>query len=447
MTSRRSSVRLTLLALLLAGLAFVWIAAAVATVLEVDGELEEVFDAHLAQTASLLLMRIGGREDDDEIDTEHAPRLHKYAKRLSFQVWERGTRLRLRSAGAPDTRFSETEHGFSTVTESGRAWRVFSQWDPEGKVLVQVRDAMRDRRHVIVDIVKALAKPLLFAVPLLALFVWLAAGRAFRPLARVTDEIARRDPTRLAPIEGEVPVEIAPLVERLNALLARVRVSLEGERRFASDAAHELRTPLAALRAQLQVAQGAGDEAGRGRALGQALAAAERTTRVVEQLLTLARLEHHAWRESAAAFDLHEVAREAIAGRADQAGAKRIALSLEGAAKTFATGHEGLAAIALGNLLDNAIRYSPPDSAVMVAVSREGKHACVRVRDEGPGIPKGRREAVLRRFTRLDDSGEEGSGLGLSIVSRIAELHGTPLALADAPAGRGLEATLRFPVT
>jgi len=439
----RRSVRARLVAILLAGLALVWIAAAVATVIEADHELEEVFDAQLARNASLLLLRIG--DEADEIDTEHAPVLHKYAKPLSFQVWKRGRRLLLHSADAPDTRFSPSEHGFSTVTEGGRDWRVFSLRDPEGEYLVQVRDALGDRRHVIVDIAKALAQPLAFALPLLALIVWLATGSAFRPLARVSDEIARRDPTRLSPIEGEVPAEIAPLVARLNALLARVRASLEGERRFTSDAAHELRTPLAALRAQLQVAQGAGDEAGRDRAIAQALAAAERATHVVEQLLTLARLEHQAWRESAAAFDLHGVAREAIAGRAAQARAKRIDLSLEGEAGTLATGHAGLAAIAVGNLLDNAIRYSPPDSAVSVALSREGAQVLLRVRDEGPGIPRDRREAALRPFTRGDDTGEEGSGLGLSIVSRIAELHGAPPLLSGGPGGRGLDATLLFP--
>ncbi len=177
MSAARRSVRARLVAILLAGLALVWIAAAVATVIEADHELEEVFDAHLARNASLLLLRIG--DEANEIDTEHAPVLHKYAKPLSFQVWKRGRRLLLHSADAPDTRFSPSELGFSTVTEGGRDWRVFSLRDPEGEYLVQVRDALGDRRHVIVDIAKALAQPLAFALPLLALIVWLATGSAF----------------------------------------------------------------------------------------------------------------------------------------------------------------------------------------------------------------------------------------------------------------------------
>ncbi len=439
----RGSVRARLIAILLAGLALVWIAVAVATAIEADHEVGEVFDAHLAQNASLLAMRVG--EEVDEIDTEHAPALHKYAKPLSFQVWKRGRKLLLHSADAPDTPFSAQDRGFSTVTADGREWRVFSLWDAKGEYLVQVRDAVRERRHLIVDIVKGLAKPVAVALPLLALFVWFAVGRAFRPLARVSDEISRRDPGYLAPLEGDVPSEVAPLVARLNALLARVQASLDGERRFTSDAAHELRTPLAALRAQLQVAQGATGPAEREHALDRALAAGDRATRVVEQLLTLARLEHNAWREVARPFDLRRVASEAIAERAERAGAARVELALEADTAVVAIGHAGLASIALGNLLDNAIRHSPPDATVSVALSREAGLFAARVRDQGPGIPPARRAEALGRFTRLDDEAREGSGLGLSIVARIAELHGAPLSLGEGPGGLGLEATLRFP--
>ncbi len=443
MSARPGSVRTRLLVALLAGLAVAAIALAVATTIRTGHEIGEVFDANLAQNASLLAMRIG--EEGDEIDTEHAPLPHKYAKPLSFQVWKRGTRLLLHSADAPDERLSERLEGFSTVTQGGRDWRVFSTWDAKREHLVQVRDAVAARRHVIVDIVKALATPLAIAVPLIALLVWFSVGRAFRPLARVGEALSRRDPGYLEPLEGDVPREIAPLVGRLNALLARVKSSLEAERRFAGDAAHELRTPLAALRAQLQVAQGARDEAERERALAQALAAGERATHVVEQLLTLARLDQQAWKEQAQPFDLHRVVAEAIAERAPLAGAKRIALALEGATGLRAHGHAGLAAIAAGNLIDNAIRYSPPGTEIVVSVAAEGAKVLLRVVDQGPGIPAGRRQEALSRFARLDTQVAEGSGLGLSIVARVAELHGTPLALGDGPAGRGLDARLAFP--
>ena len=444
MSARRASVRGRLVAILLSGLALVWLAAAVATVIKADHEVEEVYDASLAQSASLLVMRLG--EEIDEIDTGHAAPLHKYAKTLSFQVWKRGRKLLLHSADAPDARLSEREEGFSTVTLNGRDWRVFSVWDPKREYLVQVRDSIRDRRHVTTDIVMALVRPLAIALPLFALLVWFAVGRAFRPLERVSEALASRDPGYLAPLDGDVPAEVAPLVDRLNALLRRVESSLEGERRFTSDAAHELRTPLAALRAQLQVAEGATDPGERRHAIANALAAIERATHMVEQLLTLARLEHQAWRAQAAPFDLHRAAADAIADRAGAALAKRIDLSLEGEPGSTVPGHAGLATIAIGNLVDNAIRYSPPDTAVTVAMAREDGVIAVRVRDEGPGIPAGRRAEALGRFSRLAPDAAEGSGLGLSIVSRVAELHGAAFALGDAPGGRGLEATLRFPI-
>ncbi len=443
MSAWRGGVRARLLAILLSGLAVIWIAAAVATVVEADHEIEEVFDASLAQKAALLALRVG--EELDEIDMEHAPPLHRYAKPVSFQVWKKGRRLMLHSADAPDSPFSARDRGFSTVTIDGRDWRVFSLWDAKGEYLVQVREAARDRRKILLDIGKALAWPLAVALPVLALLVWVSVGRAFRPLARVSEEIERRDPRHLAPVGGEVPPEIAPLVARLNALLARVQSSLDGERRFTSDAAHELRTPLAAVRAQLQVAQGAGDAPGRDRALSQAMVAADRATRVVEQLLTLARLEHHAWREAARPFDLRGVAAQALAERAGRARTAGVELALEGLEAAEVVGQSGLADIALGNLLDNAIGHSPPGTTVSVVLGREGRHVAARVRDQGPGIAPARREEALGRFTRLDDESREGSGLGLSIVARIADLHGSSLALGDAPGSRGLEATLRFP--
>lgn len=440
MSRRAGSVRARLVAIVLGGLAVAWIAVTIAVVVKADHEIEEVFDANLAQHATLLVMRLD--DDLDRIDAESVVPQHKYQKPLSFQVWKHGTRLMVHSADVPAARLSARETGYSTVFENGENWRVFGLWDPKREYLVQVRDALDDRRHVILDIVKGLAVPLVIAPPLFALLVWVGTGRALRPLSRVSAEIARRDPGYLDPLEGEVPGEIAPVVERLNELLARLRESLESERRFTADAAHELRTPLAALRAHVQVAQGARDAAERDQALAGALAGVERATHVAEQLLTLARLEQGAWKEAAEPFDLRRLAADCVADRAGTAASRRIALALEGAESATARGHAGLVAIALGNLLDNAIRYTTPGTEVVVSIAAADGGWAITVSDAGPGIPADRREEALQRFARLGQEGAEGSGLGLSIVARVAQLHGGTLRLADGPGGRGLSATL-----
>lgn len=234
------------------------------------------------------------------------------------------------------------------------------------------------------------------------------------------------------------------MVERLNSLLERVQSSLESERRFTSDAAHELRTPLAALRTQLQVAQGAVAGGEREQAIAKAVAAGDRATRLVEQLLTLARLEHDAWKRQAETVDLHRLAAEALAEAAPTAARKDIALALEGEARLEVRGHAGLLAVLLRNLIDNALRYSPPQTEVGVSVRRADGAAVLEVQDQGPGIPAAERADALRHFHRLEGATESGSGLGLSIVARIAELHGARLELAEGAGGKGLKVGLRF---
>ena len=258
--SVRGSVRRRLLLTLLGGVALVWLAAAAVTAWETRAETQELLDAHLAQSAALLAAQIG--DEIDEVELEHVKTLHKYAHSVAFQIWQKGKKgeaLLLHSPEAPPTRLSATKEGFSDVTVDGRSWRVFSLWDDEDKYLVQVGEATEARDHLAMEVLEKLVLPLVVALPLLGLLVWFGVGGALKPLNRIGTALAQRDPRYLAPLEGEVPREIAPMVERLNSLLERVQSSLESERRFTSDAAHELRTPLAALRTQLQVAQGAAD--------------------------------------------------------------------------------------------------------------------------------------------------------------------------------------------
>jgi two-component system sensor histidine kinase QseC len=436
-----SSIRRHLLALLLASVAVIWIAMGVASYIEVRHEIDELLDAHLAQAASLLIAQAG--HDIEEIE-EHAPDVHRYARRVAFQLWEGGTRLRLHSSNAPLVRLSTKDEGFSDARIDGQRWRVFSGWDRHRRYVVQVGERAGGRNEIVKAMARNLLLPLVVALPLLAVFVWLAIERVLRPLSILNREVAHRAPDRLAPLDvGRAPAEVAPLVQNLNALFDRVHASIERERRFTSDAAHELRTPLAALRAQAQVARGATGERERTRALDNVIAGCDRAAHLVDQLLTLARLEPGMQKHAQEVVSLAAVAQNAIAAIASFAVSRDIEMELHDEATPRVHGDPRLLAILLRNLLDNAIRYGPSGSVVRVDVGRRGDRVFVTISDRGPGVEATARERLGRRFERLGVADVPGTGLGLSIVKRIAELHEAQLAFAEAQGG-GLAVTVTF---
>lgn len=443
----KGSVRRRLLAMLLGGIMLVWLGVAALTAWETRSEMQDLLDAHLAQGASLLLAQVG--HEVEEIEQEHTQSLHKYAHNVAFQIWAQGRDLLLHSAGAPTGRLSVIEAGFSNELVEGRAWRVFSVWDERHEYLIQVGEAAEARDHLAREVLERLVLPLLVALPLLGLLIWFAVGSSLKPIDRISAALSKRAPHFLAPIEGEIPQEIAPMVKRLNDLLERVRHSLENERRFTSDAAHELRTPLAALKTQLQVGMGAVDDLERKRAMDNALLATDRATRLVEQLLMLARLEHDAWQSQTESVNLQQIAVQVLADAAPAAAEKHIQLALTGSLDAQVRGHAGLLAVLLRNLVDNALRYSPAATEIAVNVIQTAHDEIARgvileVQDQGPGVPPEEREQVLQRFHRLAGESTSGSGLGLSIVVRIAQLHQAKLELLEGADGRGLRVKVTF---
>jgi len=439
------SLRLRLLVGVLAAVALAWVAVAWVSYVQSRRDLDELFDAHLAQSAALLIAQLSG-EDDDELELEHVPRLHPYARNVAFQVWERGKRLRIHSRSAPNVRLSREEEGFSDATVEGVDWRVFGAWTKGRRALVQVGERRDAREEVSREIVAHLLLPLGVALPLLGGALALAIAQALRPLRDLADDIGGRDARRLEPVAAEgAPREVRPLVERLNTLFARIAESLERERAFTADAAHELRTPLAAIRAQAQVAREATGDAERRRALGLVIAGCDRAARLSDQLLTLARLDAEDASRRFGPCDLAEIARDVLGELAPAAYGRGVAIELEATAAAPLHAEEGLLRVLLRNLADNAVRYSPAGCAVRVRVESSEAGAMLSVSDEGPGIPPPERARVLGRFYRALGTSEPGVGLGLSIVARIAALHGATLDLGDGPAGRGLAVRVRFP--
>lgn len=443
MTTAWFSLRRRLTALLLGGVSIGWLAMLAFSYVDAHHEIDELLDAQLVQVGQTLLTLAA--EADDDIAEEGAIG-HKYQKRLRFQVWTRHGELLLRSADAPTTPMA-TQDGFSEVVEAdgkhGR-WRYYSQWDRKRKLRVEVGENHHVRDELVGHIAWRLLVPALFGLPLLGAWIWLATRRGLAPLGEVARDIAGREPTRLTPVTpASAPEEIRPLVEAINGLFARVESALESERQFTADAAHELRTPLAALAAQAQVAARARDDAERSHALEQLAAGTLRAARLVDQLLTLARVDSEHAVRPAQSVALDRLAEEVCADHGAQALAKDIALELDAAPATV-PGDAGLLRILLRNLVDNAIRYTPAGGRVAVTVAAGAAGTTLSVADSGPGIPESERERVFERFSRLAGQEIEGSGLGLSIARRIADLHGARIVLGETVKSGGLKVELLF---
>lgn len=441
------SLRLLLLLLLLGLFSLVWILVTAASYSAAQHEIEELFDAQLAQYArtlqGLTLHELEEPEEEHGIRLLHDLLGHKYEKKMAFQVWK-GPLLIMRSASAPSTPISEL-YGFSDAHFADATWRVFALPGADGAGSVQVAERYDVRNELVDKISMQVLYPLAIALPILGLTLWFALGRGLRPLRRVTADVQARSVRDLQPLSSaEVPAEIRPLVEALNRLLARLQEALESERRFTADAAHELRTPLATLQLQAQVALGARSREERMAAIESIQRGVERSTRMVEQLLTLARFDPEGVPEPAQDLDLAELAAEVVAEQAPAALAKEIDLGLQEGGAGRVHGHPEALRVLLRNLVDNAVKYTPPEGRVDVAVQIHSGQVELSVTDSGPGIAVPSRERVFDRFYRIPGSEAEGCGLGLSIVRRIADLHQAQVEI-DSHWRQGLRVLVRFP--
>lgn len=440
------SLRLRILLGVLVVVALAWSSAGLLAYRHARHETEELLDAHLAQSATLLFAFLG---DPAKATEEHASR-HRHDKKVAFQIWD-GNVLLTHSTRAPHTRLSAVDEGFSDVDIDGRKWRVFSARDPQRRYLVQVADAIGSRDEVSGEIARHLLLTLAFGLPALGIALGAFVFVAFRPLGRLADSIAAQAPGRLLPIELErAPREIVPILERLNRLFGEVRRAQDDERRFTADAAHELRTPLAVLQTHAEVAGAATDEASRQRALEHLASGSRRAARLVDQLLTLARLDAQDALPDKEACRLRPLVVDTVALLIPAALDKGIEVEVEDGADAASdaptvAGAPLLLQVLVRNLVDNAIRYTPPGGNVRIALRRENGRIALHVVDSGPGIPPEARAEATARFRRFDASGAEGHGLGLSIVARIAALHGATLDLQTAGPDGGLDAIVRFP--
>jgi two-component system OmpR family sensor kinase len=436
-----SSIRRQLIVGLLLAVVAGCVVAAAWTYITARDEANALFDYHLEQIAWSM------RDHSFQRELIAPPSAGELESDFVVQIWDRSGReiyLSRPHARVP----GYTPLGFTDQHTGDAAWRVFAV-RARGRV-IQVAQPQRVRDRLAAGLALRAAAPIALLVPLLAALVWIVVGRGLRPLEAIAAAVRKRHSTSLEPLSvGAVPDELAPLVGELNSLLARLGNTLELQRRFVADAAHELRSPLTALRLQAQLAERAGNGAARSQAIAALKSGVERATRVVEQLLTLARQGPDARTEGGETVDLLALAQAVVTDFVPLAAQKNIDLGLAQAAPAKLRGDPAALRVLLANLVDNAVRYTPRGGAVDVDVGVDtgdagARGAFLAVSDSGPGIPQDERERVFDRFYRVPGSGEVGSGLGLAIVREIAERQAARVSLEDRPGG-GLVVRVRFP--
>ena len=359
---------------------------------------------------------------------------------LQYQLWDKSGHLILHSTDAPTEPLSSGTVGFSNTFLNNKSWRVYTSYNPEtgDTFIVGARNALQTwlKQSVAKDDIYIM----LLTFPVLGILIWLVLAHGLSSLKRVADELATREPNYLEPVNIEhVPEEIASLVDELNRLLLRLKQTLDREQRFASDAAHELRT-------HAQVALKATDNPAVITALGKVMTGVERSTHVVQQLLTLSRLVPGSSLDNQTDTDVVNIARETISDIIPIALEKNIDLSLEAEQEHIHITANGITlGIMMRNLVDNAIRYTPDNGKVVVAIFEDMTSVTLQVTDNGPGIPPKLRARVFERFFRVLGTKAQGSGLGLAIVQQIAGLHHGQVKLDSPAEGSGLQISIVLP--
>lgn len=435
-----------LLSLVLGVVCVVWLTTVALTWFDVRHELDELLDGHLAQAAAILVVQQAQEvgEDDHGVGID-APSLHHYAPKVAFQVFHEG-KLAMRSANAPLKPMTgardDFKAGFDTIQIEGAAWRVFSAYGSESDVEVYVGEEVHSRANILWAVLRSTLLPMAIALPLLALALWWAIHRSVAPMRQLGLTLARRQPNALEPLALEgAPTEIAPMVDALNGLFERIALLIESERRFTADASHELRTPIAAIRTQAQVALGETNDALRRRALDNTLQGCDRAIRLVDQLLTLSRLEASAG-PAVEDVDLNKLVRRVVADLAPTAIGKGQVMEFEGSDACHMDGNDTLLTILVRNLLDNAVRYSPHSTRIVVAVQQHHGQVRLTVEDSGPGLNSTDAARLGERFFRVPGSNQSGSGLGWSIVKRIAAVQRLTLQVERSSTLGGLAVSL-----
>jgi two-component system sensor histidine kinase QseC len=491
---RNYSLRQRVLAGLFIATLVYWSAIAALTFDDNIDEVHELYDIHLAHTAlALLRVNVAGVEDAStpitgevatgtikqlfqkwpDLPQRLAPGEHvapggtsglnsdigltsqivernvDHGLTLRYQLWANDGHLLFRSINAPLTAMTE-ELGFSIqVDPNGKVWRNYSIWDANHLARAVVSEGDKDRMKLVRSISIKSTSPILLGMPVFILLLWLSVKSGLGPLTELSKAISRRDATSLVPLDdSKSPRELLPIVLALNNLIGRMKQTLENERRFNANAAHELNTPLAAIQAHLYVARHTSNESERQQALDQAQAGIARNIRLVGQMLAMARIENRLEKADTTSVNLAEIAQNVCAELGPLALKRDQTLALVNAPEPMLmTGNADLLHRLIANLVDNAIRYAATGGEIRVEVARTPTSLRLTVQDDGPGIPAEHLDRVFDRYYRLADKSRIGTGLGLAICRTIADIHLGKISLAQGPGGRGLVVACEFQVS
>lgn len=443
----RWSLRSRLLALLLAMTVGLWTTSAALIYDQTIDEGARLFDESLSE-AGMLLLQLAEHELDEHgpslgVELMHAE-VHRKPFDIQFQIWTAEMQAAYRTQLAPVQPFAafDTE-GFGWTEVNGVPWRTYSTWNGQRTLQMQIAEPLTRRKELSWSALAHLLTIAAVLLPLSMFLIWWILTRSLVPLRRSAASVSQRSPDDLQPVRtDDAPSEVAPLLAALNRLLNRVQDTLHRERRFTADASHELRSPLAAIRTNAQVMNAARNKAELERAGEDLLVSVDRSSRLIDQLLVLARLDARRPHEFVE-VDLPALIQQECHAQRALLGTRQVTLETE-LREVSIRGVPNLLGVLLRNLLDNAVRYSGPQARIAVECGPTSEGVRLVVSDDGPGIPQQEREQVFQRFYRIIGNEATGSGLGLSIVRRIAELHGATVEIQTGRGGRGTAFVLVF---
>lgn len=437
MTSIRRKLLLTLIGALLAA----GFAATAATFFSAQTEFNDFLDNHLKETAESLADSAANASDFSKI-RELTVVGDAQSYRIVIQVYDSKTNSLWRRDGAPVLPLPDAP-GFGRSKFDGVSWRTYSI--PSGPLIITVAQDTAVRTQLAAASAFRILQPLCILLPFIAIAVWIVVGEGLAPLEKTARSVARRSPNSLSPISTKgLPSELAGLVNAINNLLEKLDQSLSAQARFASDAAHELRTPLTALKLQVQLAQRAKTPEAQQKCLARLNEGINRATRLVQQLLTIARLDPESIKKPATTIKIDEMIASIAEDMSPIAAQKKISISID-AAPAAVDGLEDALRLMITNLTDNAVRYTPEGGRITLSCGTLAQKSFILVSDNGPGIPIEERSRVFDRFYRALGTKTSGTGLGLAIVRRIVDIHNGDISIEDGLDGKGTAFRIEFP--